>query len=161
MSQEAIENIYTIPFYPILNKTAPYRRTPRAIRMLKEFIIKHTKADFVIITNELNEFIWKRGIQKPPRKVKVRAIVETTEEEKIATVELIHDKVDISIRPELEGLAIPGELEEEEEEEEEEDDDASPEEEIQELTEDTQETEETEEIQQEADEEEEEPEEEK
>jgi large subunit ribosomal protein L31e len=139
MSQEAIENIYTVPFYPKLNKTAPYRRTPRAIRMLKEFIVKHTKADFVIITNELNEFIWERGIQKPPRKVKVRAIVETIDEEKIATVELIHEKVDISIRPELEGLAIPGELEEEDEEEEEEDDDVSPEEEIQEITEDTQE----------------------
>jgi large subunit ribosomal protein L31e len=144
MSQEAIENIYTIPFYPRLNKTAPYRRAPRAINMLKEFIIKHTKADFVIITNELNEFIWKRGIQKPPRKVKVRAIVETIEEEKIATVELIHEKVDISIRPELEGLAIPGELEEEDEEEEEEDD-VSAEEEIQEITEETQETEATEE----------------
>ncbi|MCG3221027.1 MAG: 50S ribosomal protein L31e [Candidatus Heimdallarchaeota archaeon] len=145
MSQEAIENIYTVPFYPKLNKTAPYRRTPRAIRMLKEFIVKHTKADFVIITNELNEFLWKRGIQKPPRKVKVRAIVETIDEEKIATVELIHEKVDISIRPELEGLAIPGELEEEDEEEEEEDDDVSPEEEIQEITEDTQETEENQE----------------
>ena len=138
MSQEAIENIYTIPFYPKLNKTAPYRRAPRAINMLKEFIVKHTKADFVVITNELNEFIWKRGIQKPPRKVKVRAIVETIEEEKIATVELIHEKVDISIRPELEGLAIPGELEEEDEEEEEEDD-VSPEEEILEITEETQE----------------------
>ncbi len=145
MSQEAIENIYTIPFYPKLNKTAPYRRTPRAIRMLKEYIVKHTKADFVIITNELNEFIWKRGIQKPPRKIKVRAIVETIDEEKIATIELIHEKVDISIRPELEGLAIPGELEEEDEEEEEEDDDVSPEEEIQEITEDTQETEESQE----------------
>ena len=145
MSQEAIENIYTIPFYPKLNKTAPYRRAPRAIRMLKEYIVKHTKADFVIITNDLNEFIWKRGIQKPPRKVKVRAIVETIDEEKIATIELIHEKVDISIRPELEGLAIPGELEEEDEEEEEEDDDVSPEEEIQEITEDTQETEESQE----------------
>lgn len=145
MSQEAIENIYTIPFYPRLNKTAPYRRAPRAIRMLKEYIVKHTKADFVIITNDLNEFIWKRGIQKPPRKVKVRAIVETIDEEKIATIELIHEKVDISIRPELEGLAIPGELEEEDEEEEEEDDDVSPEEEIQEITEDTQETEESQE----------------
>jgi len=145
MSQEAIENIYTIPFYPKLNKIAPYRRAPRAIRMLKEYIVKHTKADFVIITNDLNEFIWKRGIQKPPRKVKVRAIVETIDEEKIATIELIHEKVDISIRPELEGLAIPGELEEEDEEEEEEDDDVSPEEEIQEITEDTQETEESQE----------------
>jgi large subunit ribosomal protein L31e len=121
MSQEAIESIFTIPFYPQLNKTAPYRRTPRAIRMLKQYIVKHTKADTVVITNDLNEFMWKRGIQKPPRKIKVRAIVETIDEEKIATVELIHEKVEISIRPDLEGIAIPGELEEEEEEEEEED----------------------------------------
>ena len=119
MSQEAIENIYTIPFYPRLNKTAPYKRTPRAIRLLKEYIVKHTKADFIVITNELNEFMWKRGIQKPPRKVKVRAIVETIDEEKIATVELIHEKVEAAALPDLEGITIPGELEDEEEEEEE------------------------------------------
>jgi large subunit ribosomal protein L31e len=68
MSQEAIENIYTIPFYPQLNKTAPYKRTPRAIKLLKEFILKHTKADNVIINEELNEFMWKRGIRNPPRR---------------------------------------------------------------------------------------------
>ena len=121
MSQEAIENIYTIPFYPQLNKTAPYKRTPRAIKLLKEFILKHTKVDFVIIDEELNEFMWKRGIRKPPRKVKVRAIVETIDEDKIATVELIHEKVEVTSRPELEGITIPGELEEEDEEEEEDD----------------------------------------
>lgn len=122
MSQEAIESIFTIPFYPKLNKTAPYKRTPKAVRMLKAFIIKHTKADFVVITNELNEFLWERGIRKPPRKIKVRAIVETIDEEKIATIELIHEKVDVSARPDLEGISLPGELEEEDEEEEEEDD---------------------------------------
>ncbi|MHA1202897.1 MAG: 50S ribosomal protein L31e [Candidatus Heimdallarchaeaceae archaeon] len=122
MSQEAIESIFTIPFYPKLNKTAPYKRTPKAVRMLKAFIVKHTKADFVVITNELNEFLWERGIKKPPRKVKVRAIVETIDEEKIATIELIHEKVDISARPDLEGISLPGELEEEDDEEEEEDD---------------------------------------
>jgi len=132
MSQEAIENIYTIPFYPRLNKTAPYKRTPRAIRLLKEYIVKHTKADFIIITNELNEFMWKRGIQKPPRKVKVRAIVETIDEEKIATVELIHEKVEVAARPDLEGIAIPGELEDEEEEEEDDEEVTSVEEEPQE-----------------------------
>ena len=132
MSQEAIENIYTIPFYPRLNKTAPYKRTPRAIRLLKEYIFKHTKADFIVITNELNEFMWKRGIQKPPRKVKVRAIVETIDEEKIATVELIHERVEVAARPDLEGIAIPGELEDEEEEEEEDEEVISAEEEPQE-----------------------------
>ncbi|MHA1551854.1 MAG: 50S ribosomal protein L31e [Candidatus Heimdallarchaeaceae archaeon] len=133
MSQEAIESIFTIPFFPKLNKTAPYKRTPKAVRMLKAFIIKHTKADFVVITNELNEFLWERGIKKPPRKVKVRAIVETIDEEKIATIELIHEKVDISARPDLEGISLPGELEEEDEEEEEEDDSSISEEPLEEV----------------------------
>jgi large subunit ribosomal protein L31e len=133
MSQEAIESIFTIPFYPKLNKTAPYKRTPKAVRMLKAFIIKHTKADFVVITNELNEFLWERGIKKPPRKVKVRAIVETIDEEKIATIELIHEKVDISAHPDLEGISLPGELEEEDEEEEEEDDSSISEEPLEEV----------------------------
>ncbi|MCK5140838.1 MAG: 60S ribosomal protein L31 [Candidatus Heimdallarchaeota archaeon] len=133
MSQEAIESIFTIPFFPKLNKTAPYKRTPKAVRMLKAFIIKHTKADFVVITNELNEFLWERGIRKPPRKVKVRAIVETIDEEKIATIELIHEKVDISARPDLEGISLPGELEEEDEEEEEEDDSSISEEPLEEV----------------------------
>ena len=124
MSQEAIETIYTVPFFPKLNKTPRYKRAPRAIRMLKEYIVKHTKADFIVITNELNEFMWKRGIEKPPRKIKVRAIVETIDEEKIATVELIREKVEVEARPELRGITVPGELEEEEEEEE--DDDVSP-----------------------------------
>ncbi|MHA1687679.1 MAG: 50S ribosomal protein L31e [Candidatus Heimdallarchaeaceae archaeon] len=120
MSQESIETILTVPFYPQLNKTPPYKRTPRAIRLLKEFIKKHTKADKIVLTNELNEYMWKRGIQKPPRKVMVRAIIETEDEIRVATVELIKEKVEVEARPELKGIALPGELEEEEEEEEEE-----------------------------------------
>ncbi len=127
MSQESIESIYTVPFFPKLNKTPRYKRTPRAIRLLKEFIVKHTKADIVVIDNELNEYLWQRGIQKPPRKVKVRAIVEIEDELTIATVELIKEKVEIAARPELKGVTIPGELEEEEEEEEEDSTSESPE----------------------------------
>ena len=87
---------------------------------MKEFIKKHTKADKIVLTNELNEYMWKRGIQKPPRKVMVRAIIETEDEIRVATVELIKEKVEVEARPELKGIALPGELEEEEEEEEEE-----------------------------------------
>jgi len=119
MSEESIEAILAVPFYPKLNKTPPYKRTPRAIRMLKEFIKRHTKVDEVIITNELNEHMWSRGIQKPPRKVLVRAIIEEEDEIKKATVELIKEEEIMEARPKLKGVALPGELEEEEEEEEE------------------------------------------
>lgn len=80
------ERIYTVP----LGKAwimPPNKRAPRAVRMLKGFITKHMKlnvhkeaegeeeeeAPTLTIDNEVNERIWGRGIQKPPRKLRVRA----------------------------------------------------------------------------------------
>ena len=80
------ERIYTVP----LGKAwimPPNKRTPRAVRMLRTFIIKHMKLETrkeeeteeeetlpqLIISNEVNEKMWSRGIEKPPRKIRVRA----------------------------------------------------------------------------------------
>ncbi|MEM3696607.1 MAG: 50S ribosomal protein L31e [Candidatus Bathyarchaeia archaeon] len=78
------ERIYTIP----LGRAwiGPQRkRAPRAMRIIKSFLIKHMKLEKreegeeeeapkrLIISNEVNEKIWSRGIEKPPRKVRVRA----------------------------------------------------------------------------------------
>lgn len=66
------ERIYTIPL-------AKARRGPRnkwakkSVRYLKEFMERHFKPETLVISQEVNEAIWKRGIQKPPRKLKVRA----------------------------------------------------------------------------------------
>jgi large subunit ribosomal protein L31e len=66
------ERIYTVPL-------AKARRGPRnkwakkSIRYLKEFMERHFKPETLVISQEVNEAIWKRGIQKPPRKLKVRA----------------------------------------------------------------------------------------
>jgi large subunit ribosomal protein L31e len=52
--------------------------------------MKHMKIDddSIKITNEVNEKIWARGIQKPPRKIKVRV---TKDSEGIVTVHLAGD----------------------------------------------------------------------
>lgn len=79
------ERIYTVP----LGKARivpPNKRASRAVRMLRSFIIKHMKLEArkegeaeeeepkqLIISNEVNEKMWKRGIEKPPRKIRVRA----------------------------------------------------------------------------------------
>jgi len=79
------ERIYTIP----LGKAwigPPRKRAPRAMRIIKSFLIKHMKLEKkegegeeeeepkkLIISNEVNEKVWSRGIEKPPRKVRVRA----------------------------------------------------------------------------------------
>lgn len=66
------ERLYTVP----LSKTryAPYyKRTTRAIRLIRSFFTRHMKAERVIITKDLNEALWANGIRNPPRRVKVRA----------------------------------------------------------------------------------------
>ena len=79
------ERFYTIPLGRALVRP-PKKRAPRAMQLVKEFINKHMKVEMkvseeeeeeelpqLIISEELNEKIWDRGIEKPPRKVKVRA----------------------------------------------------------------------------------------
>jgi large subunit ribosomal protein L31e len=66
------ERMYTVP----LSRTryAPYyKRSAKAIRLIRAFFTRHMKAERVIITKDLNEAIWANGIRNPPRKVKVRA----------------------------------------------------------------------------------------
>ena len=65
------ERIYVVPL-------AKARHGPRnkyakkAIRYLREFMTRHFKPESLVISQEVNEKIWERGIQKPPRKLKVR-----------------------------------------------------------------------------------------
>jgi large subunit ribosomal protein L31e len=79
------ERFYTIPLGRALVRP-PKKRAPRAMQLVKEFINRHMKVEMkvseeeeeeelpqLIISEELNEKIWDRGIEKPPRKVKVRA----------------------------------------------------------------------------------------
>ncbi|MEM2987823.1 MAG: 50S ribosomal protein L31e [Candidatus Bathyarchaeia archaeon] len=80
------ERFYTIP----LGKAwlvPPNKRAPKAIRIIRDFIKRHMKLEAkkegeeeeevepkkLIISNEVNEKVWSRGIEKPPRKVRVRA----------------------------------------------------------------------------------------
>jgi len=68
------ERIYTVPLGRA--RIAPVtKRAPRAIRILRAFIKRHMKADdedSIVISNEVNERIWSRGIEKPPRRIRVR-----------------------------------------------------------------------------------------
>jgi large subunit ribosomal protein L31e len=78
------ERIYTIP----LSRAwimPPNKRAPRAMRIIRSFITRHMKLSArkegeeeeepkrLIISNEVNEKVWSRGIEKPPRKIRVRA----------------------------------------------------------------------------------------
>lgn len=79
------ERIYTVPFSKVVygRRIPRKKRTPRAMRHLKAFIQRHLRSDNVIITAEVNEVMWTRGIQYPPRRIRVR-VVKT--EDDIVTV---------------------------------------------------------------------------
>jgi len=50
------------------------RRGPRAIKRIREFIKRHTKADHVIIDESINTYIFSYAYDKPPRRVAVRVV---------------------------------------------------------------------------------------
>ncbi|MGD8564937.1 MAG: 50S ribosomal protein L31e [Candidatus Bathyarchaeota archaeon] len=79
------ERFFTIPLGKA--RIAPLKkRTPRAIKIIRSFIEKHMKLKTqtiieeegetrrLVISNEVNNRVWKRSIEKPPRRVRVRAV---------------------------------------------------------------------------------------
>jgi len=72
-------------------------RADRAVRTVRSFIARHTKVDEVKIMNDVNNFIWSRGREKPPPRVKVVVnVVEEKGEEgsrRIAIVRLAATKL--------------------------------------------------------------------
>jgi large subunit ribosomal protein L31e len=78
------ERIYTIPLRNV--KKAPrWKRSNRAIKEIREFLMRHTKSDYVILDATINEKVWERGSQKPPSRIRVKV----TEEEDIIRAELV------------------------------------------------------------------------
>lgn len=78
------ERFYTIPLGKALVRP-PKKRAPRAMQLIKIFVTKHMKLEMkvseeeeeeelpqLVVSKEVNEKVWERGIEKPPRKIKVR-----------------------------------------------------------------------------------------
>ena len=68
------EKIYTIPIGRLGYATDRGHRSPKAVRDVRAYVARHMRADDVSISNEINQAIWGRGINKPPRKITVRAV---------------------------------------------------------------------------------------
>ena len=76
-----IEREYTIPLRERVRPVVLYKRTPRAIKVVKEFIARHMKVEDrdvkkVRLDRFLNELLWFKGIRNPPHKIKVKAVKE-------------------------------------------------------------------------------------
>jgi len=68
------EKVYTIPLRHVWVVTPRGKRAPRSVRDVRDYVARHMKADEVAISNEINSELWARSINKPPRKVTVRAV---------------------------------------------------------------------------------------
>ncbi len=76
-----IEREYTIPLRNKVMVVPRYKRAKKAIRTIKEFLVKHMQIrdrdlNKIRLDKYLNQMIWRRGIQTPPHKIKVKAIKE-------------------------------------------------------------------------------------
>ena len=68
-----LERIYTIPLRDAFEHVRK-KRGKRAVKMIQEFALRHTKADDVRISEGVNSTILRDGIEKPPRRIKVRMV---------------------------------------------------------------------------------------
>jgi len=69
-------------------------RADRAVKYVERFVARHTKADKVWISNQVNNYIWERSREKPPRRIKILVILEEEkgeeEEEEKKTVAKVY-----------------------------------------------------------------------
>jgi large subunit ribosomal protein L31e len=68
-----LERIYTIPLAEAY-EAVRNKRGKRAIKIIREFALRHMKADETRISEGVNSAILRDSIQKPPRRIKVRIV---------------------------------------------------------------------------------------
>lgn len=84
------DRVYTIPLRDAY-RVPQTKRAKVAVRIIREFVRRHTKADVVKLEPEVNEVVWERGIRRVPRSVKVSVELAEEEERKVATVKLYRE----------------------------------------------------------------------
>lgn len=71
----AEEKLYTIPLRDILKVPTP-KRTNRAIKEIRNFLIKNTKVKNITLDKGINELLWSHGAKNPPKMIKVKVSQE-------------------------------------------------------------------------------------
>ena len=49
-------------------------RSDRAIKYIRKFVARHFHVDSVLIDPLVNQFVWSKGREKPPRRITIRVI---------------------------------------------------------------------------------------
>ncbi|RLI71955.1 50S ribosomal protein L31e [Archaeoglobales archaeon] len=76
MAGIVIERIYSIRLRQKMKKYPRWLRAKKSVKYIRNFLSKHMKADInnVKLDASINEKIWERGSQKPPARLRIRAV---------------------------------------------------------------------------------------
>jgi len=69
------EKVYVIPLSHVRG-LPDTRRASAAVKTVREYLKKHSKAAEVRLDGKLNSAIWSKGMTKPPSSVKVKVVVD-------------------------------------------------------------------------------------
>jgi len=110
-----IEREYTIPLRDKVRSVPRYKKTPKAVKTVKEFLARHMKIrdrdlKKIRIDSYLNEELWMRGIKKPVHKIKVKAVKDgdivrvysASLPEKIKFKKLREEKLEVKAKADVE-----------------------------------------------------------
>jgi len=67
------EQVYVIPLGTV-RRVPRWRRSAKAMKDIREFLGHHMKSEDVKLHSSINEKVWSRGSQKPPARIRVRAM---------------------------------------------------------------------------------------
>jgi large subunit ribosomal protein L31e len=75
------EKEYVIPLREKCRVVPRYKKTNKAVKTVKEFLVRHMKVydrdlTKIKLDKYVNEFLWLRGIKRPPASIKVKAFKE-------------------------------------------------------------------------------------
>jgi len=73
MAEKTDEQIYVIPLRG--TRRAPrWKRSNVAIKDIRTYLSRHMKSEDVKLDRSINERVWDRGAEKPPSRIRVRAM---------------------------------------------------------------------------------------
>jgi len=94
------EKIFTINLRKLTLNERKWQKSKKSVAMVKRFLKRHMKTDEIKLDKSITEEIWKRGCDKPPAKIRIKAYEteegEKGEKKKIVRAELlgvIHEEV--------------------------------------------------------------------
>jgi len=67
------EKIFTIPLRKAYRTVARNARARKAIDIIRAYLQRHMKCEDIKIGFSINNSVWAKGIQKPPRKIRIHA----------------------------------------------------------------------------------------